>query len=74
MIGTFFRHGATAALAICALALVALIAPGFASFRPLDVGVGALLFYGGEYVIHRFAFHAPPARIAFVRRLQRRLH
>ena len=74
MIGTFFRHGATAALAVCAVALLALVAFGFAPFRPLDVGVGALLFYGGEYVIHRFAFHAPPARIAFVRRLQRRLH
>ena len=74
MIGTFFRHGATAALAVCALALVALIAAGFAPFRPLDVVVGALLFYGGEYAMHRFAFHAPPARFAFVRRLQRRLH
>ena len=74
MIGTFFRHGATAALAVFALALVALIAAGLAPFRPLDVVIGALLFYGSEYVMHRFAFHAPPARIAFVRRLQHRLH
>ena len=37
MLGTFFRHGATAALAACALALAALIAFGFAPFRPLDV-------------------------------------
>jgi sterol desaturase/sphingolipid hydroxylase (fatty acid hydroxylase superfamily) len=74
VIGIFFRHGATAALAVCGLALVALIAFGFAPFRPLDVGVGALLFYGGEYAMHRFAFHAPPARIPFVRRLQHRLH
>ena len=74
MIGTFFRHGATAALAVGALALVALIVFGFAPFRPLYVGVGALLFYGSEYAMHRFAFHAPPARIAFVRRLQHRLH
>ena len=74
MIGTFFRHGATAALAACALALIALIALGFAPFRPLDVGIGALLFYASEYVMHRFAFHAPPARLAFVKRLQHRLH
>ncbi len=74
MIGTFFRHGATAALAVCALALAALIVFGFAPFRPLDVGVGALLFYGSEYGMHRFAFHAPPASMPFVRRLQHRLH
>jgi hypothetical protein len=74
VIATFFRHGATAALAVCALALVALIVLGFSPFRPLDVGVGALLFYGSEYLMHRFAFHAPPARFAFVRRLQHRLH
>ena len=74
MIGTFFRHGATAALAVGALALAALIAFGLAPFRPLDVALGALLFYGGEYLMHRFAFHARPSRIAFVRRLQHRLH
>ena len=74
MIATFFRHGAIAALAIFALALVALIAAGFAPLRPLDVVIGALLFYGSEYGMHRFAFHAPPARPAFVRRLQHRLH
>ena len=74
MLGTFFRHGATAALAVFALALVALIALGFAPFRPLDVVIGALLFYGSEYVMHRFAFHAPPAGVAFVKRLQHRLH
>ena len=36
--------------------------------------IGALLFYGSEYLMHRFAFHAPPAGIPFVRRLQHRLH
>jgi 4-hydroxysphinganine ceramide fatty acyl 2-hydroxylase len=71
---TFFRHGGAAALAIGALAPVALIAFDFAPFRPLDVVIGALLFYGSEYLMHRFAFHAPPAGIPFVRRLQHRLH
>jgi 4-hydroxysphinganine ceramide fatty acyl 2-hydroxylase len=74
VIGTFFRHGATAALAAFALALVALIVVGFAPFHPLDVAIGALLFYGSEYGMHRFAFRAPPSRLAFVRRLQHRLH
>ena len=74
MVGTFFRHGATAALAVCALALFALIALGLAPFRPFDLVIGALLFYGSEYLMHRFAFHAPPAGIPFVRRLQHRLH
>ena len=74
MFGTFFRHGATAALAVCALALLALIAFGLARFRPLDLVIGALLFYGSEYLMHRFAFHARPSRIGFVRRLQHRLH
>jgi 4-hydroxysphinganine ceramide fatty acyl 2-hydroxylase len=74
VIGTFFRHGPTAALAAFALALVALIVAGFAPFHPLDVAIGALLFYASEYGMHRFAFHAPPSRIAFVRRLQHRLH
>jgi sterol desaturase/sphingolipid hydroxylase (fatty acid hydroxylase superfamily) len=72
--GTFFRHGATAALAVCALALLGTIVFGLAPFHPLDVVIGALLFYGSEYLMHRFAFHAPPARNAFVRRLQHRLH
>ena len=74
MFGTFFRHGATAALAVCALALLGMIVFGLAPFRPLDVVIGALLFYGSEYLMHRFAFHARPARNAFVRRLQHRLH
>jgi hypothetical protein len=74
VIGTFFRHGATAALAAAALALIALIGFGFAPLHPLDVVIGALLFYGSEYLMHRFAFHARPSRIAFVRRLQHRLH
>ena len=74
MFWTFFRHGAIAALVVCALALVALIAFRLAPFRPLDIAIGALLFYGSEYAMHRFAFHAPPARFAFVRRLQHRLH
>ena len=74
MIGTFFRHGATAALALFAAALIGALAFGFSPFRPLDIGLGALLFYASEYLMHRFAFHAKPSRFAFARRLQRRLH
>ena len=74
MIATFFRHGATAALAVFALALIALIVAGLAPFSLIDLAIGALLFYGSEYLMHRFAFHARPSRIVFVRQLQHRLH
>ena len=74
MIGTFFRHGAIAALAVGGLALIGAIGFGWARFSLADVVVGALLFYGSEYLMHRFAFHARLSRFGWVRTLQRRLH
>jgi hypothetical protein len=59
VIGTFFRHGATAALAVCALALAALIAAGFSPFRPLD-----LLFLPLWFLVPNFA--AAAALVALV--------
>ncbi len=38
------------------------------------VGLGALLFYLSEYSTHRFMFHAPPSRWAWLRAKQHRLH
>jgi fatty acid hydroxylase family protein len=32
------------------------------------------VFFGSEYTTHRFMFHAPPQRNAFVLKLQHRLH
>jgi 4-hydroxysphinganine ceramide fatty acyl 2-hydroxylase len=38
------------------------------------VALGALLFYLSEYNTHRFLFHAKPARRAWLRAKQHRLH
>ena len=70
----FFRHGATAALALAVLALLIVWAFGGYEMRIGYVALGAVLFYLSEYGMHRFAFHAPPAPWAFMRKLQRRLH
>jgi 4-hydroxysphinganine ceramide fatty acyl 2-hydroxylase len=74
MLAGYFRHGATAAVA---LLVAALAAAGLAGFLSLSLGyvlVGALVFYLSEYGMHRFAFHAPPAPWGFALKLQRRLH
>lgn len=74
MIATFLKHGSNALLAL-GLALIALAwALGAAAASPLLVLVGAGLFYLSEYGWHRFVFHAAPARWAFLRQLQHRLH
>ena len=70
----FFRHGGTALLAVGVLALILAWLAGAATFSPGEIVLGALLFYVSEYLMHRFAFHAPPAPWAFVRKLQHRLH
>ena len=74
MLGGYFRHGATAALALAALAILAAWAWGRVSLGLGEIVLGALLFYLVEYGMHRFAFHAPPAPWTFVRKLQHRLH
>jgi hypothetical protein len=77
MVGTFFRHGSNSVLVALALALCALFAAHVLAFRPaslIAVAVGALVFFGSEYTTHRFMFHAPPQRNAFVLKLQHRLH
>jgi 4-hydroxysphinganine ceramide fatty acyl 2-hydroxylase len=70
----FFRHGATAALTLIVAGFV--IAWGFGGLKLWwpEILLGAMLFYLSEYAMHRFAFHAPPAPSAFVRKLQHRLH
>ncbi len=70
----FFRHGGTALLAVGVLALIVGWLAGAANLYPIEIVLGALLFYLSEYVMHRFAFHAPPAPWAFARKLQHRLH
>ena len=70
----FFRHGGTALLAVGVVALILAWLAGAATLSPIEIVLGALLFYLSEYLMHRFAFHAPPAPWAFVRKLQHRLH
>ena len=74
MLLDFFRHGGTAALAAAVLALAIAWLAGAVTLSPVEIVAGALLFYLSEYLMHRFAFHAPPAPWAFARKLQHRLH
>jgi 4-hydroxysphinganine ceramide fatty acyl 2-hydroxylase len=74
MILAFLRHGSNGALVAGLLALALWSAFGGPALGPLWILLGALLFYASEYGWHRFAFHAPPAPWARVRRLQHRLH
>ncbi|MFZ2104321.1 MAG: hypothetical protein WAV18_02885 [Roseiarcus sp.] len=74
MLMVFFRHGAVALLAIGAAALLAIGAAaliiaglvGVARLSPIEIILGAALFYLVEYAMHRFAFHAPPLRWAWL--------
>jgi len=74
MAWVFFRHGGTALLAVGVLALIGAWLAGAATLSPIEIVAGAALFYVSEYLMHRFAFHAPPAPWAFARKLQHRLH
>jgi len=70
----FLRHGANAVLGACVLALLLAGLTGAVILWLPEIVLGAMLFYASEYVMHRFAFHAPPAKWAFARKLQHRLH
>src|SRR5271167_1197504 len=74
MLMVFFRHGAVALLAIGAAALIIAGLAGAARLSPIEITLGAALFYLVEYAMHRFAFHAPPLRWAWLRKMQHRLH
>src|SRR5271167_23008 len=74
MLMVFFRHGAVALLAIGAAALIIAGLAGAARLSPIEILLGAALFYLVEYAMHRFAFHAPPLRWASLRKMQQRLH
>jgi 4-hydroxysphinganine ceramide fatty acyl 2-hydroxylase len=74
MLLVFFRHGAVALLTLGVAALLVPWISGVATLSPLEIVLGAVLFYLSEYGMHRFAFHAPPAPWPFVLGLQRRLH
>jgi 4-hydroxysphinganine ceramide fatty acyl 2-hydroxylase len=74
MIGAFFRHGSNALIAVAIVAAVAVFATGQLAFLLLAALIGAAIFFMSEYSTHRFLFHAQPMRIAWVLKLQHRLH
>jgi 4-hydroxysphinganine ceramide fatty acyl 2-hydroxylase len=74
MLSAFFKHGSNLLLALAIVAILGCALLGALRLGPLWIVVGALLFYLSEYSWHRFAFHAPPAPWAWMRRLQHRLH
>ena len=74
MLMVFFRHGAVTLLAIGAAALIIAGLAGAARLSPIEILLGAALFYLVEYAMHRFAFHAPPIRWTMLRKMQHRLH
>jgi 4-hydroxysphinganine ceramide fatty acyl 2-hydroxylase len=74
MLMVFFRHGAVALLTIGAAALTIAGLAGAVRLSPIEIILGAALFYFVEYAMHRFAFHAPPMRWRWLRKMQHRLH
>ncbi|HEV7178468.1 MAG TPA: sterol desaturase family protein [Candidatus Baltobacteraceae bacterium] len=74
MIRTFFRHGSNGVLFVGLAVLAGVFAGQVVRFSAFGALVGALLFFSSEYTTHRFLFHAPPSAIAWVRKLQHRLH
>jgi len=74
MIRNFMLHGSnTAAILFCA-ALTGAALTGYMHISLGFVAFGALFYYLCEYGTHRFMFHAQPARWAWLRAMQHRLH
>lgn len=74
MIKDFLLHGSNTALILFSAVLAAAGLGGLLHFSLLTVVIGGALFYFTEYGSHRFLFHAPPARFAWLRALQHRMH
>jgi hypothetical protein len=74
MIRAFFAHGSNAVLVIAICVLASLFAAGTIPFYWAGASIGAVVFFTSEYTTHRFLFHARPSRIAWVLKLQHRLH
>jgi 4-hydroxysphinganine ceramide fatty acyl 2-hydroxylase len=74
LIATFLRHGSNLVLALAIVVFIAVFAAGRVPFLWYAALAGAIVFFGSEYTTHRFLFHAPPARTAWLLKLQHRLH
>ena len=74
MLRNFLLHGSNAVLIAVSAALVAAAATGVLHMPVSLIVLGAVLFFVTEYTTHRFLFHAKPARSAWLRAKQHRLH
>jgi 4-hydroxysphinganine ceramide fatty acyl 2-hydroxylase len=74
MVRDFLLHGSNTLLILAAVLIAGFAAAGSYPLFPLWIVAGVALFYLSEYGWHRFVFHAPPSRWAWLRYLQHRLH
>ena len=74
MIGDFVRHGSNGLLLVAIAGLTVAYAARGLEFFPLAALIGAAIFFVSEYTTHRFLFHAHPSKIAWINKLQHRLH
>jgi 4-hydroxysphinganine ceramide fatty acyl 2-hydroxylase len=71
----FFEHGSNALIVLMILGFIAVLAwRGELDARAPFAVAGIFIFALVEYLTHRFTLHAKPARNAFIRRMQHRLH
>jgi 4-hydroxysphinganine ceramide fatty acyl 2-hydroxylase len=74
MLRNFLLHGSNTFLIALTAALIGAAAFGLLHVPIGFVALGAALFFITEYTTHRFLFHAKPARSAWLRAKQHRLH
>ncbi len=74
MIATFLKHGSNTVLVVAVAVYIASVVAGVFPFWWLGALIGAAIFFTSEYSTHRFLFHAKPSKIAWVLKLQHRLH
>jgi hypothetical protein len=74
LIRNFLLHGSNTAAVLVCLGLLGGAAAALVHLPPWFVAGGALFYYATEYSTHRFMFHARPARWAWLRAKQHRLH
>ncbi|MGO9007901.1 MAG: sterol desaturase family protein [Beijerinckiaceae bacterium] len=74
MLRNFLLHGSNTALIAFTCVLLGTAAAGWLDLPLWLVVLGALLFFLTEYGTHRFVFHGKPARWAWLRAKQHRLH
>ncbi len=74
MLRNFMLHGSNTAAILLCLGLAGADLAGWIHLPLWLVALGAFLYYVTEYSTHRFMFHARPARWAWLRAKQHRLH